>query len=213
MPNIIYGLIDPNTNELRYVGFTTRPHIRFSDHCKPSFLRSPTHKNNWIKQLKNNNQKPIFIIIEEYNNKEELPQAEIDMIAYFKYIGCNLTNSTGGGRGTFGRIVPEETRKKISMINKGRKVSEEARKKWKIANKGKPSPNKGKKASEELRKKLSLAHIGIQGKKRILSKEQEEEIIKEVSENPDIKKTIIAKKYGVKKNVIYSIFRRLKKIT
>ena len=108
-------------------------------------------------------------------------------------------------------LFPKRQEKKMSIINKGRKQSKEAIEKWKIANKGKPSPNKGKKASEDLRKKLSLSHMGVQGKKRILSKEQEDEIIKEVNDNPNIKKTIIAKKYNVNKNVIYSIFRRLKK--
>lgn len=66
--------------------------------------------------------------------------------------------------------VSEETRRKLSEINKGRpgtnkgkKFSEESRKKMSEARKGKHPWNKGKKMSEETRRKLSEVH---KGKKR-----------------------------------------------
>jgi len=49
----------------------------------------------------------------------------------------------------------KETKKKISLANKGGKLSEEHKKKLSIAHKGKPSPRLGAKLSEKTRKKIS----------------------------------------------------------
>ena len=72
-----------------------------------------------------------------------------------------------------GKIVSEETRKKLSEAlkgkpsgRKGKKHSAETRKKMSEAHKGKPSNRKGKKASPETRRRISEA-----GKGRIVSAE------------------------------------------
>lgn len=75
--NVIYGLIDPNTKELRYVGYAKDMRKRFNQHHRLSVLKKNTHKNNWIKSLLVQGQKAELIIIEEYQTAEELPQAEI----------------------------------------------------------------------------------------------------------------------------------------
>ena len=74
------------------------------------------------------------------------------------------------------RIPDADERKRISEKLKGHKVSEETRKKMSLAQKGKKKPKlseklKGRKLSEETKRKLSLAH---KGKK--LSKEHIEAI-------------------------------------
>jgi hypothetical protein len=74
------------------------------------------------------------------------------------------------------RIPDADERKRISEKLKGHKVSEETRKKMSLAQKGKKRPKlseklKGRKLSEETKRKLSLAH---KGKK--LSKEHIEAI-------------------------------------
>lgn len=73
-------------------------------------------------------------------------------------------------------VFTDEERKQISEKLKGHKVSEETRKKMSLAQKGKKKPKlseklKGRKLSEETKRKLSLAH---KGKK--LSKEHIEAI-------------------------------------
>ena len=57
MKGKIYILIDPNTNEIRYVGMTklSLKH-RLSLHLKEK--KKITYKSHWIYSLKNNNQIP-----------------------------------------------------------------------------------------------------------------------------------------------------------
>lgn len=208
--NVIYGLIDPNTQELRYVGYSKDLKTRMRQHYQPANLKRITHKNNWLKSLINLGQKAEVYVIEKYDTPEELPQAEIEMIAYYRYVGCDLTNGTYGGDGATGRIVSEETRKKVSIANTGKKQSPEAIAAWKIANMGKPSPNKGKKASPELRKKLSFAHIGVQGKKRFFTDEEGKELLEEYNGDPEMTIDKLAQKYSVSRHTIFRVFKRLK---
>ncbi len=57
------------------------------------------------------------------------------------------------------QMASDETRKKISEINKGRVVSEETRLKLSLNAKGKPSPNKGKKVAPEIVQKQRIKLI------------------------------------------------------
>ena len=130
--NVIYGLIDPNTKEIRYIGKTNNYKRRLLAHHSPSRLKLNTHHNNWIKSLININQKAEIMIIESYDNYEELNQAEIDMIAYLRFIGCKLTNGTLGGDGRYAFNHSEETKKKMSSSavgkNKGKYIQSNLRK-------------------------------------------------------------------------------------
>ena len=145
--HVIYGLIDPNTKELRYVGYTSHPEKRLNQHYSKQKLKAVTHKNSWIKSLKD--QKPEMIIIEEYASAKELSESEIEMIEYFRFIGCNLTNTTKGGEGgaTFGhkgKRHTKETKLKISIAGIGRVMSKTTKIKKSIAMKGKTFSHKGK---------------------------------------------------------------------
>lgn len=97
--HFIYGLIDPLTKELRYIGYSSDINKRFTDHHRLCNLKSKTHKNNWLKSLIKLGHNSELLIIEEWISAEELPDAEIEMIAYLKYIGVELTNGTSGGDG------------------------------------------------------------------------------------------------------------------
>jgi len=59
-----------------------------------------------------------------------------------------------------GKIVSEETKQKLSLINMGRKVSLESIEKTRLANLGKVSPMKGKHHTKEARFKLSIINKG-----------------------------------------------------
>lgn len=63
---------------------------------------------------------PIIEIIEELSNEQNWKEAEINHIAYYRNIGCDLTNLTDGGDGTLGYIPSLETREKISQSLKNK---------------------------------------------------------------------------------------------
>ncbi len=122
--NIIYGLFDPITKELRYIGYTINAKQRMYLHTAPSKLKKNNRKNAWIKSLLKQDLKPVLVILEEYELPEELPQAEIEQIEYYRWLGCDLTNGTIGGDGgatTLGKTMAQETKDKISVAHKGKK--------------------------------------------------------------------------------------------
>jgi len=75
-------------------------------------------------------------IIEENLTWDEACDLEKYWIAY--YGRDKLCNMTDGGEGSFGRIVSDDTKRKISKSNIGRKLSEDHIKKISEGNKGKP---------------------------------------------------------------------------
>jgi predicted GIY-YIG superfamily endonuclease len=131
----LYYLIDPNTNIVRYVGITYRPKQRYSEHIN-SAKKLKNHKANWINLLLLNNQKPIFKIIVESQNKEEIIKYEISHIEN----NNNLTNSTTGGE--YFTFTPD-------IINK-----------LKEKNKGSNNPCYQRVWTNEEKYNLSLAHLG-----------------------------------------------------
>jgi hypothetical protein len=133
---IIYGLKDPFTNEIRYIGKSVNGLDRPKEHFKPCNLKGNTHKINWIKSVLNRNKRPEIVIIEEYNNSEDLFAAEAFWINYYKLNG-NITNCTDGYEGTLGREYSEETKRKI-----GEKTS--------LRMKGQPLPEGMKIAKEHI---------------------------------------------------------------
>lgn len=166
----IYGLIDPITNQIRYVGKSLNPKSRLRRHIADRNLYD-SYKDRWIRKLKENNIRPELIIIDEVLEKE-WQFWESYYISYFKFIGCNLTNGTNGGDqppSTKGRKHREESKKKMSQSKKGKPIpwlnnnkkrTEKHRKNLSKSLKGRVSPNRGKTFSDEYKKKLSDSHMG-----------------------------------------------------
>jgi hypothetical protein len=104
----IYGLKDPISESIRYVGQTIRkPSYRYRDRiseAKNSNIK--TKKTNWIKKLLKNNLKPELIILEEIesNTLDLANNKEIYWINYYKKLGNKLTNQLLGGRNNPQRI-------------------------------------------------------------------------------------------------------------
>jgi len=123
----IYGLIDPTTNQLKYIGRTgQRIKARLYAHL---YEKDKSHKCNWIKALKSKNETPIIFLIDECNSPEEVNYLEIFYIAYFKSIGCNLTNQAPGGRG--GLLGIKQSKEVIEarvIKNTGKKRTDETKK-------------------------------------------------------------------------------------
>lgn len=121
MKNVIYGLVDPITNELRYIGKAKNALDRFHEHMRPRNLVARTHKNNWLNSLVAQGLKPELIIIEECPDMFSMDEAEDFWIQYYKSIGARLTNSCNGGKGTPGFRHREETIQRLSEMKKGTK--------------------------------------------------------------------------------------------
>lgn len=116
----IYALVDPETNEVRYIGKANNPQERYKRHLRKD--EDHFHKTHWINKLRSQGLKPTLQIL------EEVPYAhwgerERYWIAFYRAQGCQLTNLAEGGKG--GNPGPE-TRAKIAA--------------WHI---GRPSPTKG----------------------------------------------------------------------
>lgn len=97
----IYLLIDPITNQIRYIGKANNPKDRYKNHINKC-LDKNTHKRNWINKLKKLGYKPELEILEEVSISE-WKYWESFWIGYYKYLGFKLLNYTLGGDGsTFG---------------------------------------------------------------------------------------------------------------
>ena len=171
----IYFLIDPRTNEVRYVGKTTKNLNKrlFNGHLKD---KNKTHKTNWINSLKKQELIPEIKLIKICKNEELCNFSEKFYIKLLGRADKNmgiLVNSTDGGEGTPGKILTDETKHKIGSSNKGKglgkKISEDTKEKMRISHKNIPQETKdkiksivslvnlNKKASKKTKQKMSLA--------------------------------------------------------
>lgn len=116
----VYGLIDPNTKELKYIGYSSQYLERYKEHLLPSNLKHQTRKNVWLRRLLKNGFKPEIIILEEAESEINGLEKEIELIEYYKTIGCDLTNGTLGGDGRYGFKTPNEVKEKIRLSMKGK---------------------------------------------------------------------------------------------
>lgn len=164
---VIYGLIDPTTKLLRYIGLSANMYNRYYSHVAPSMLVDNTHKNNWIKSLIKRNLKPIMEIIEVCDSEEVLPEREAYWIAFHKQFGADLTNGTAVGIGSkywLGKTRSQQTKDKISQAKRGKvgpwkdkKRSNETKQKIADSLRGKSCPWNKKPKSEETKRKISEA--------------------------------------------------------
>jgi len=115
----IYKLIDPTSNEIRYIGLTFNDlKQRLKSHCSE---KSTSHKSNWIKKLKSIGLKPIIESIEEnISSYDEVCNREIYWIDKLKSEGHPLTNMASGGNKN--KKMSDETRKLMSESAKNRKI-------------------------------------------------------------------------------------------
>jgi group I intron endonuclease len=222
----IYALVDPRTNEIRYIGKSNDIRRRLRGHLEV-IDRYNTPTTSWLKQLRNLGLIPEIRILEEvpiqiWEDKERW------WIASFRERNINLTNVGRGGEGGNGSANPEETRRRMSAAQKGRKKpprSNEAREHYRQAQLGKKQSQetiskriakvKGRKHSAEWSANISKGRMGIK-----LTMEQR----RTISENnggskltPDqvrrirelikekVRKEEIAQYYGVNVSTIYHI--------
>lgn len=92
--NFIYALVDPRTQECRYVGKTNNTAKRLIDHTKDIKVN---HKTKWVKSLLAAGVTPELVVLEEVGAAWQ--DAECFWIAYMRSIGARLVNGTHGGEG------------------------------------------------------------------------------------------------------------------
>lgn len=122
----IYGLKDPRTDRLRYVGKATDVKKRVQNHCCPSRLNGATHRQRWLRNLIEAGLKPEVLILETVS-EEDWQEAERRWIAHYREVGDDLVNFLDGGEGgaTFGRLGKswsDETREKYRQTRLGRPI-------------------------------------------------------------------------------------------
>lgn len=129
MPTIIYKLVDPVTDEVRYVGKTCKS-IRERLQCHIATARRKHHRHvcYWINSLTKSGLSPSAYEIETVPDDQDWVAREKFWISHYRDAGARLTNHTDGGEGLSGHIASEETRRKISAAHKGKTISPENRK-------------------------------------------------------------------------------------
>lgn len=115
----IYFLIDPRDSSIRYIGQTRRGMSRPTGHmdiARKNLKRSKVY--SWLRKLDKLNLEPVVRIVEFCDSIEQLDEAEIYWIAHCRFLGCQLTNITEGGRnGSW--IAGEDERRRRSESRLG----------------------------------------------------------------------------------------------
>lgn len=135
--SFIYGLVDPFTGLIRYIGKSIRPRERLTNHCnEPPYC----HRTKWIQSVIRKGGRPTMTILETVPAGEDWQSVERRWIAYGREQGWSLTNGTDGGDGVtgitgegkermlrtwVGRKHRPESLVKIGAASRGRRHTEE----------------------------------------------------------------------------------------
>lgn len=158
MHGIIYGLYDPESDELRYVGQTINPPSqRLAAHLAPSSLRnSHTYLANWLRCVLQRGLKPEMRVLDFAKDQHELDALEIAYIAWGRVVGVRLVNTASGGGGLFGFSPSAETKEKIAAKQRGVPRAKHTIE-WKIAQ---SQRMKNRPPNPELLMKMRQSRIG-----------------------------------------------------
>jgi group I intron endonuclease len=161
----IYKLIDPISNDIRYIGLTFNTlKQRLGSHLRET---GKSHKCNWIKKLKSNGLKPIIESVEDnISSYDECCLREIYYIDYYKKIGCNLTNSASGGNKN--KKMSDETKRKMSESAKSRT--------FKLVHTNKSKKTLSERTKERFQKEEERDKLRISNKRYEDSKTEEQKL-------------------------------------
>lgn len=123
---IVYGLIDPRTLMIRYVGKSSSGLWRPKQHIKKAGKTTGPYCANWLVDLVREGICYEIVVLQE-PSREELNDCERWWIAYGRASGWPLTNLTDGGEGALGRVIDDEHRAIMSKHAKAMWEDEEMR--------------------------------------------------------------------------------------
>lgn len=150
---LIYGLIDPETLLIRYVGRSSSGLRRPQTHGTPRNLMKRTHCARWIRGLRARGLDFGIVVLESLTFADGLNDAERWWIAYGRASGWHLANHTEGGEGMRGYRPTPQSRASRSKALANRYFSPEHKAKISAAKVGVPK-------SPEHRAKLADAQRG-----------------------------------------------------
>ncbi|MEO9196308.1 MAG: hypothetical protein ABI445_21865 [Polyangia bacterium] len=109
---LIYGLRDPRTGAIRYVGQSSSGMRRPRAHGQAYFLKRTTpHKRNWLMQLASLGLKHEVVVLQQLASKDGLHDAEVFWVALGRAaLGDKLLNSTAGGETVYVPTIAERER-------------------------------------------------------------------------------------------------------
>jgi hypothetical protein len=198
----IYVLVDPFTDEVRYVGKSIRPRERLANHCNE---QSVTWRTNWIRTVLAQGKRPLLRIVQILDRDEDWRAAERDWIAGLKERGARLTNCTSGGDGVSG--LPPEIRARMALTWTGRKHRPESLLKIGAASRGRVhSPE----SRENMRRQMAgRKHTWVDKVSRTLSKLTDEQV-RQIRDGiaRKVSQYALAEQFGVHQGTISNIKHR-----
>lgn len=194
----IYGLVDPHTDEIRYIGKSIRPYQRIQNHMNDT---GSCHRVHWLQSLKKLGLKPHVIILDRIADEDDWQALEKYWIALGYDMDWPLTNNTDGGDGVVG--LPAETRERMRQTRLGRKHSPESLIRIGNASRGRV---KSEAAKQVMRDKMAdreikwidkvsaaLSKLSAQDRSDILDAIDRGEMVKDLAEKYGVHRTTISK--------------------
>jgi hypothetical protein len=118
--NYVYLLIDPTTDQPRYIGYTRDPKQRYKCHCVTTRRPSLGHtwRLNWVRKLAKLGLKPIMEVIGCTSDAQQAKKIEVALIGAARRLGWRLVNGTKGGDGAVGAEWTPRRRRNRSIKSK-----------------------------------------------------------------------------------------------
>jgi len=188
----LYKHVRKDTDEVFYVGIGSD-----DDYSRAH----TTHKRNQFWKRVVNKTDYHVIIYEDDKTWDEVVELEKYWISHYgrKNLGeGTLVNLTDGGEGSYGRVLSEETKRKIGKKSKLKVYNDEYRKKLSDTLKGSKNHRYGKKLSKETRKKISESQLGE--KHHWYGTKRPEKVRKKIGESQPTRKEVC--KYDMDFNLI-----------
>lgn len=155
---VIYGLVDPRTGCLRYIGKTGNLSKRRSKH-----MRVKPHERSlraiWLRELAADGVSPELILLEDIASQPDAEVAERFWISSLRAAGAILANQTAGGTGGSTRLGSKHSavaRSKIAASHIGIRPNAETRAKL---SRGRMGRRTGIRRSEQERANISAGLV------------------------------------------------------
>lgn len=113
----IYGLADPRTDAVHYIGKSKTGFRRPRNHGNYLLWKDRTPKGDWVRQLVADKVTYRIVVLEEAQRVEDLDAMECFWIAQGRGLGWPLTNVTKGGKGWLGGKHREHAKRLIGRAN------------------------------------------------------------------------------------------------
>ena len=200
----IYGLHDPRTGELRYIGKSDNPRERLAQHLRED---RGTYRASWVRHLKNAGLKPALSVIDAGDRGSDWAWMERLYIAAARASGARLTNITDGGEGTRG--LPPETLKRMADARRGTKQSEATKAKRSASLKGRRHTAEWIEQQRQImagRKPSKACMAAVRLKQEKLKPDQVREIRRRIATGE--RRLLIAAEYGVSVGTISNVWTR-----